>query len=288
MSSDQKPTEQGSSSGSNELSKIATEALKFLNTLNDVTFIFVVNELELAEPYTTHNIDPWGNPIPPSRASDYVGEKVGTVWRFDRGVIYPAREYVWSRGAHGQLGIIQYREHKFSAPPFRNFPLEFYNMCTVFDCGPFLPCIYNRKDVTVLDAWDGFWPLKFSNAERVSEITDIGSNRVAGRNACWVGPLVSNIYENGDESAEQSRGLRGDLSIILGMMALAEPPGHTDDAFRSHWRHFRWTSQKPKYKVPDHMRRGVFVYIATESGHGSGRTLEEISAFEQKGIAVFG
>ncbi|KAI0835178.1 hypothetical protein F5Y06DRAFT_276892 [Hypoxylon sp. FL0890] len=183
---------------------------------------------------------------PPETAVNYARELKGIVFRFHNGAVFPATEYFWER-SQGKPGNIGFRQSIHG--PFT--PCQHYKTTSVFDCGPLLPCIYNWADITVADLKDNptpnerFWPLKFEHTEDgVSEVTTMGKRYVAGKNASWVGSLVPSSYENRQHFAIPSRGLRGDLGVILGLMALTEPPGRADDAFRYHWSNYRWIGQR--------------------------------------------
>ncbi|EAQ82949.1 hypothetical protein CHGG_10767 [Chaetomium globosum CBS 148.51] len=82
------------------------------------SFLFVVNELQVdyepASPQEQPLTDQWLNMMPPQHAGAYVGEIVGTVFRYRDGVMSPAHGYVWntrpglgpSRGLSGELPIV--------------------------------------------------------------------------------------------------------------------------------------------------------------------------------------
>jgi hypothetical protein len=63
------------------------------------SFLFVVNELQVdyepASPQEQPLTDQWLNTMPPQHASAYVGELVGTVFRYRDGVVSPAHGYLW-------------------------------------------------------------------------------------------------------------------------------------------------------------------------------------------------
>ncbi|KAH6623938.1 hypothetical protein F5144DRAFT_497736 [Chaetomium tenue] len=81
-------------------------------------FLFVVNELQVdyepASPQEQPLTDQWLNTMPPQHAGAYVGEVVGTVFRYRDGVVSPAHGYLWntrpglgpSRGLSGELPIV--------------------------------------------------------------------------------------------------------------------------------------------------------------------------------------
>lgn len=63
------------------------------------SFLFVINELQVdyepASPQEQPLTDQWLNTMPPQHASAYVGELVGTVFRYRDGVVSPAHGYLW-------------------------------------------------------------------------------------------------------------------------------------------------------------------------------------------------
>ncbi|OTA68024.1 hypothetical protein K449DRAFT_400671 [Hypoxylon sp. EC38] len=254
----------------------------------NVTFVFVVNEIQFVNGHTSC-VDQWHNVIPPMTAINYARELKGIVFRFHNGAVFPAAEYVWERPDDGKPGNIGSRQSILA--PF--VKCAHYKTTSVFDCGPFQPCIFTGADVTVADLKDNpppnqrFWALNFSHTEDgISKVTRIGKRYVAGKNASWVGSLVPSGYENRQGLAPLSKGLRGDLGVILGLMALTEPPGCTDNAFRYNWNNYKWIKQKQGR--PGRPYRGVTVHIAVESVQGRVSTANDISAFEENGIAVLG
>jgi hypothetical protein len=73
----------------------------------------------------------------------------------------------------------------------------------------------------------------------VSEVVTRASLYAAGRSADWIPSLLPLKYANPFADAPHSRGLAGELPVILGLMGLSQPPGQgtIDDAFmRGFWR----------------------------------------------------
>ncbi|KAI0110525.1 hypothetical protein F4776DRAFT_393327 [Hypoxylon sp. NC0597] len=283
------PYPQASSSGLPEAFGVKKPELPFVQP--NATFIFVVNEIQFVNGHTSC-VDEWHNIIPPMTTVNYARELKGIVFRFHNGAVFPASEYMWERPIQGKPGNIGFRQSLLA--PF--IKCEHYKTTTVFDCGPFQPCIFTEADVTVADLEDNlppdnrFWALNFNHTEDgISKVARIGKRYVAGRNASWVGSLVPSGYENRQYLAPPSKGLRGDLGVILGLMALTETPGRIDNAFRYHWDNYRWISQKQgRPELLGRSYRGVTVHIAMEPAQDRDSTADHISAFEENGIAVLG
>lgn len=89
------------------------------------SFLFVVNELQVdyepASPQEQPLTDQWLNTMPPQHASAYVGELVGTVFRYRDGVVSPAHGYLWWVKPQP---LLCYASLFLSAPLF---PLEKHN-----------------------------------------------------------------------------------------------------------------------------------------------------------------
>ncbi|KAI1404958.1 hypothetical protein F4819DRAFT_446070 [Hypoxylon fuscum] len=237
-----------------------------MNTLG-LSFLFVVNEIQLAEDYST-NQDEFGNVVPHGIKSAYGPEKVGTVYRFHNGNISLATGFVWKRPGMGHEGRINkeivHDNRQLCIVPSLRFltntetiqptfiPCFHYKTTSVFSRGPTLSPLSVELDVTTRDLETSHLPktklqsLSFRSDDcQVSRIARGGKNkRAVGKDASWIGTLVPSMYENLDEDAQHSKGLGGDLGVIIGLMALAEPPGHIDDAFLHHWDDYRWTGQR--------------------------------------------
>lgn len=73
------------------------------------SFLFVVNELQVdyepASPQEQPLTDQWLNMMPPQHAGAYVGEIVGTVFRYRDGVVSPAHGYVWWVGCFSLFSV---------------------------------------------------------------------------------------------------------------------------------------------------------------------------------------
>ncbi|KAH6846953.1 hypothetical protein B0I37DRAFT_309444 [Chaetomium sp. MPI-CAGE-AT-0009] len=124
------------------------------------SFLFVVNELQVdyepASPRDQPLTDQWLNTMPPQHAGAYVGELVGTVFRYRDGVVSPAHGYLW-------------------------------------------------------------WA------------------------PSWVPALVPGVYRNTRPGVGPSRGLSGELPIVLALMGFHGRPGRASDVFQSRkWDMGQW------------------------------------------------
>ncbi|KAI1865339.1 uncharacterized protein JN550_008387 [Neoarthrinium moseri] len=262
----------------------------------DVNFLFVVNELNLDLDFPT-SADQWGNPLPPETWDGYVEESQGRVFRYKNGVVTVEDIYTWHRPGPGLAGSIGWWSQNTdeTGNPIHEFQaLDPYSTFSVFNCGPFLPCIFGGGDVTVHgdDEFYGWRALHFIHEGGVSQASPNGSHKiVAGRNAGFIDGLLPRAYRNTNTHAPVSQGLGGHIGIVIALMALSQRRGAIDAAFaRSHWHNNRWTGQRDPAAWPtvQHDPRGVLVYIALESDGRPGSYEDDIQDFEWGGIAVVG
>ncbi|KAI1505788.1 hypothetical protein F5X99DRAFT_404824 [Biscogniauxia marginata] len=260
------------------------------------SFIFVVNEIELNTnvPLTA---DHWGNFVPPDRQASYANETPGHVFEYHNGNVARSRDYFWYRpNGLGTEGSISYtstvRDEYMNIIGNQIVTLDTYSATTVFDLGPFFPCAYALADATVQDLseydtpHDMFYALHFRHeAGGVSRaFFNGGAKYIAGSHASWLGSLVPEAYKNLDPNVPRSTALGGELGPLLGLMALAERPGRTDEAFSMHWNEHTWTGRRREPVSAHGPPRGVVVHVAVEPG----RTGEEIERFEHYDYVVRG
>jgi hypothetical protein len=197
------------------------------------------------------NEDDWGTVLPPRVAAAFGPEHSGRVFCYRNGQVSHMPEYRWRRPNGLRPGYIECRrqgsDEGGSIPPF-TYTLQPYKSYTVCDCGPFLPRIFTDVDAMstnladVMAPSDRYHAVHFEAFGGISYANNVGVKHVASRNASWVGSLVPNAYRNIIADIP-SQGLGGDLGIILGLMALTQRPGDTDDAFRRYWNGNRWSGQ---------------------------------------------
>ncbi|KAK4131239.1 hypothetical protein BT67DRAFT_445006 [Trichocladium antarcticum] len=251
------------------------------------SFLFVVNELQVdferlpGEERPT--IDPWLNLLPPQRAGGYTGETVGTVFRYHNGVIAPAPGYAWHRPAMGQRGsIVRVNQ----AGMVDGLPTH-YKTQTVFACSPLLPMIVTNEDASlgcsVLRQLcscnrtydDGCWPwyqLHFEHRAGISHVNAraAGAPFVAGKDARWILALIPSCYQN-TATAQPSRGLAGELPIILALIGFHGRPGRVSEEFfpeRCQWQLGEWRgSTRASSHLPraGESPRGLVVQVCADN-----------------------
>ncbi|KAH9909687.1 hypothetical protein F4778DRAFT_9509 [Xylariomycetidae sp. FL2044] len=295
------PKATSSSSKSSKSSKPSVPAYQSSSSRGHLktTFLFVVNELQLSDQYLP-TADTWGNEVPPVRRAYYAPELAGEVYRFHNGTITPADNYFWHRpGGPGTPGNICYCSPAYDEdgnPAGVDFiPVEAYKICSVFDCGPFLPCVYAGVDPTIQDmafndaGYDRFWPVHFAHRGRLTRLDQQGPFKYIGsQSAGWLGSLVPTTYRNPDPAAPATSCLGGDLGLLLGMMGLAELPLQTN-RIGLHWNQYRWTGPPRSLRTAHAPPRGVLVHIALEPNEScEGRGPEDLADFEAYETAVQG
>ncbi|RYP06466.1 hypothetical protein DL765_009475 [Monosporascus sp. GIB2] len=277
-----------SSSSKHRPKRISAEAIGSSDT--DLSFYFVVNELTITGPL---DADQWGTPIPSTSPNSVGGETAGTVFRYSNGGIHNVSGIMyWDRRDTNLPGRITYRSEEIGqdnvTPVTAYRELGEYQTCTLFDCGPFLPCIFANGDATVNALTDPsfrYWALHFSHDGGVSRAASGPHKVVAGSHPSWLGTLVHTIYKNHMENAPQSEGLGGELGLVLGLMALTQRPGYASRAFR-HWNNHRWTGRREAGIPQSGPPRGVLVHVALDPTQNPDHAWTNLQAFEQYGVAV--
>jgi hypothetical protein len=249
-----------------------------------VSFLFVVNELEIETDSPASNYDTairkdlWDNVLPPENPVFYKTETlshVSHVMRFRNGEISAAGPaYRWVRPEQFGEGYIAV------AAGGTEYALTKYKSTSVFSCNPSLPIVTYAGDARTLRDPE-FHALQFlhpqSQSGIVSQATfplDVFSpvggppagsierdpaKYVAGRHASWIPSLVPDVCRN-RYLAGQSLGLSGELGIVIGLMAFhASKDGRTvNDVFLGRgessglWKNYRWrgTSSPPGCMLP--------------------------------------
>ncbi|KAK4149049.1 hypothetical protein C8A00DRAFT_19226 [Chaetomidium leptoderma] len=254
------------------------------------SFLFVVNELQVdyeplpgdGQPLT----DQWLNLMPPEGAEAYLAEVVGTVFRYENGVVAPAHGYRWHRPAMGARGYIV---RVNQAGVIDGYPAD-YKTHTVFACSALLPMIVTDRDaslgLTFLrrlcdcdkthdENYSTWSQLHFQAADRdregISYVNSYASGDpfVAGKDSSWIPSLVPSLYRNTNSSIGPSRGLSGDLPIIIALMGFHGKPGRASDVFMNHdWHLNRWSGPA---RASNHLPksgespRGLLVHVCTDN-----------------------
>ena len=199
----------------------------------------MVNEVSIANMET----DSWGNPRPPTTPRAYYDEVPSAVMRYHDGhdieVLSPELAF-WERDANTPGGCIFYIDQDGSFSP-----AETYRTSTVASCHPLMPFAMVQTDAMIARTYtsdmgvapdENTWqPLMFyfpqdangsltgqSQAMFRSSLTadHVGGNLttyVAGQQPSWISSLVPRTYLN-PLSVTPSRGLGGDLTVLLGLM----------------------------------------------------------------------
>ena len=231
--------------------------------LPEPSFLFIVNEFHVNyEPVNGQNsllYDQWGNVMPVVRPEAYEGEMVGTVFRYKRGSVSPAKGYTWFRPAPHEEGYIV-RVNAESGSPDGEFSYPTpYKAKSIFACSAHLPIViadsdaslgltYMRKNCPCGDCdgqydyegslYSPWWTLFFSDGDgAVSKISPWGSPFVAGNNPSWIPSLVPKQYNNNQARAHSAQrlGLGGDLPVVIGLMAFHGRVGRASEIFRERW-----------------------------------------------------
>ncbi|KAK1762186.1 hypothetical protein QBC33DRAFT_289854 [Phialemonium atrogriseum] len=272
---------------------------------DNVDFLFVVNELRTHDTGDGLERDLWNDVIPFSSPNDYAEEAPGRVFRYRNGEVTDVgQDYLWIRPGRGQEGCIW----KWDALDQSSQPMDVYKTYSVFRCWRFNPIIWTGSDVSVpsterpgapgaqffslhfrsppggvSEIWPSAGPNEAVQSPSVSEIWPPAFRYVAGRDPSWMPSLVPQQYSNPFADAPRSQGLRGELPVILGMMALAQsqslfyPP--------TQWRKRQWhrapqTGEEDLNPGPDEAPRGVLVQICLDPQGGEGSTAADLHKFE--------
>lgn len=211
------------------------------------TFLFAVTDHYISDDARFRISDRWGNVLPPKEptAYDHQQECSGKVWRYRNNIIEEAVDYMWMRDSDGNMGIYLTSHSGMSFVT----PMMKYCTYSVFNCGPFLPCIYALDDCSVANADDELiWvQLAFvsqqasaSESPRVQSRIGMDQRHLNVKRPSWVPDIVPESHRTPTrEDAPASEGLGGWVGVILGMIALTQPQGRANRAFEK-WRGGPW------------------------------------------------
>ncbi|KAK4239512.1 hypothetical protein C8A03DRAFT_42835 [Achaetomium macrosporum] len=255
---------------------------------NPYSFLFVVNEFQVdyepIHPRDRPLTDSWLNIMPPEEAAAYRSEVIGTVFRYQNGIISPAHGYVWYRPQMGAKGCIV-RINQASV--IDGYPIV-YSETTVFSCSPLLPMIVTRDDASLggtfmrrvcecdrrFDGYSAWSLLHFTGGDSQEGISSInsyasGAPCVVGKDPSWIPSLVPSVYRNTKPSAPPSQGLAGELGIILALMGFHGKKHQASDVFLNRtWHLNRWNGPgRASNYLPKEgdSPRGLFVQVCLDN-----------------------
>lgn len=207
----------------------------------------------------------------------YGQETLSKVMRYSDGVVREAHGYMWMfdredpdrRTLYSGIGYDS-QNRPFITPNYQDYwPVPEYKRAAVFACNPLLPIMVCPMDPMVdntTSRWEllqVFHPPRPPHHSHLPARTQVAFDEVsplprgpglkryiAGADAAWMPALLPLTYSRPLE-APPSGGLGGELSIILGLMALSLPPGCTNAVFLggggrgAMWRGNRWAHNHP-------------------------------------------
>ncbi|KAL7811696.1 hypothetical protein V8C44DRAFT_92872 [Trichoderma aethiopicum] len=300
--------------GSNGKHKASASSSNFQLGQDHTSFLFVINELVVHNDDRLNVGDYWYNREPPREPRGFEREITGTVMRYYNGQVTEAHEYRWFRG--------DFNESRHAWPPGSlykydsdgsltltddgNFQCaEMYKESAVFSCNPLLPIAVLVGD-PLSDSSLARVPLLFQHPESqkgVSHAVHPDSKAREGRRMCkfvagtspsWMPSLVPKTYRN-PYDLEPSRGLSGELPIILGLMAFSEAKVEGGDIARrifleeSRWRNGKWHhSLAPRGYVRSALEnpRGFLVTVFLDPENQAYSTEESLYNMEWRQVIV--
>ncbi|EEU35562.1 uncharacterized protein NECHADRAFT_52413 [Fusarium vanettenii 77-13-4] len=227
-----------------------------------LSFLFIVNKLIIFDP----EWDEYHNSIPPHAPHKYMGEISSKVMRYSNGQVSEAVGYHWYRDSSHAMG------HLFCLDSSGNYipdnSTDSYHMAqqyetfAVFACNPLLPLMVTDRDPLVRETrnWQLLRIFHSPRARGLSQVVTLESamgyggapvRYVAGKSPSWMPALIPETYQSPNLRAPPSRGLGGELGIVLGLMALtADKSTTSNDAVnemfieRQQWHHNKWRGPK--------------------------------------------
>ncbi|EGR49365.1 uncharacterized protein TRIREDRAFT_106467 [Trichoderma reesei QM6a] len=251
--------------GGNSKHKVSASSSNLQLSHDPRSFLFVINELTLHDDDRLHRGDDWYNRVPPSEPRCFDREITGTVMRYHNGQVTEARGYQWLRGDFDitrnawPTGYL-YRYDSADSPMLTvdgNFQCaSVYKQLAVFSCNPLLPIAVLIGDPLSASSLARV-PLLFHHPDHQPGVSHavhpdsrlrgggVMCKFVAGASPSWMPSLVPKTYRNPYEPGP-SRGLSGELPIILGLMAFSEARSEGEDIARrifledNRWRNGEW------------------------------------------------
>ncbi|UKZ72701.1 hypothetical protein TrVFT333_000335 [Trichoderma virens FT-333] len=255
------------------------------------SFLFVINELRVRSDINWHQGDEFYNLLPPAQPNEYAGEIPGRVMRYHNGQVTEALGYRWYRGGFNEPAW----------PPG-------YVQLAVFSCNPLLPIVVFNGDP--LSAFSlPRTPLLFFHPPSQPELSQAvhpdspmeqgpgPCKYVAGANPSWMPSLVPTTYSN-PYNTNPSRGLAGELPIVLGLMAFSGPmnPGGEavtrtflgEGGHRGRWRDGQWHRTEAPQGYPrsaEETPRGFLVTVLCDPENEDSNE-ETLMQMEWSGVIV--
>lgn len=189
--------------------------------------------------------------------------------RYSDGVVREARGYMWMldgadsshRTLYSCFPLGRQSQPYISSDygDYREVPE--YKRAAVFACNPLLPIMVCPMDPMVNDTTSQWELLNVFHPRHLPGVTQVAfedspldpgpglARYAAGSDAAWMPTLLPETYKWPLEG-RPSRGLGGELSIILGLMALSEAPGNTNNVFlgvnghRGMWHRNTWAHRR--------------------------------------------
>ncbi|KAK7419712.1 hypothetical protein QQZ08_010725 [Neonectria magnoliae] len=261
----------------------------------------MVNELR----YNRPEQDNYHNLIPPTSPSAYTNEITSKVFRYMDGTVDEAPGIFWLRHTEFPAeGGLWWRDLETG----ELYPVEKYGCSAVFACNPHLPIMFTLYDPLETNTRSSWQLLQIfhprGNLSGVSQIATEDSSmtrggglvrHAAGARPTWIPSLLPATYRSPISSPPTSRGLGGELAVILGLMALSAEPdltntnNNTNVVFlgsgrsAARWQNRRWLhDEKPKgYPQTDRDDpRGFLVNIFLDPWNPLGSTPESLHGFQ--------
>ncbi|TVY34526.1 hypothetical protein LOCC1_G007809 [Lachnellula occidentalis] len=200
----------------------------------NVSFLFTVNRIVLNEEPSNRGVAPIFNDpgwwSPPIYQAGFASEFLGTLYRWQNGVVTQATEYQWSQGAWwGPDGVA-----------------GLYRANTMFYCNPFDQFLAAEGDASDKDMADAPCPsnlwlrLYFRHQSALSRL-DLGGSEPYLAGKTWsINQLGLNFWYNPNKRAPLSSGLAGNLALLIALVAFSCRYNRLDTILQTSWRDHAW------------------------------------------------
>ncbi|CAH0020959.1 unnamed protein product [Clonostachys rhizophaga] len=279
-----------------------------------LTFLFVVNEISIAHPL----VDMWGGSRPPENPGAYHMERPSEVMKYENGIVTPFPDYFyWGRNPNqNNRGAIFARHADGNVTE-----AEAYKTATIFSCHPHMPFAMVDVDASVEETYsrenmpsDQLWrypvwePLQFLHpkdhhrrgisqavfgASPMATLHNGPLQYVAGTNASCIPRLVPWTCQYPYPPVQPSKGLGGELTILIGLMAFCpsrDSMGTRAELFiPQYWRNNKWECETPPQGYSCSTKdtpKGFIVSVALDPWNPLGSTREALQAFEFEGVVI--